>query len=60
MEEFILYDRLKIDFFIDFDENAHEGSASDGESESVLILKKIVLYSGSKINFLRFLKQKHP
>ena len=39
-------------FFTNFDENAHEGSASDGESESLLILKNLFGTVGQK--------QKHP
>ena len=35
-------------FFTDFDENVHEALASDLESESLLILKKLVLRNVSK------------
>ena len=46
---------LTSSFFTDFDMNAHEGPALDGESESVLILKKLFstvvhLHRGSKFN----------
>ena len=45
---------IKKPVLMNFDENAHEGLSSDGELESVLILKKIVLHSGSKIDFFVF------
>ena len=35
-------------FFTNFDENAHEGSVLDGESESVLILKNLFGILGQK------------
>ena len=37
-------------FFIEFDENGHEGQSSDGKSEHVLILQ-FCLHSGSKSRF---------
>ena len=44
----------------DFDENIHEGSELDGESESVLILKNSFCTMGQKSIFFRFLKPKCP
>ena len=41
-------------FFTDFDENGNECSASDGESESVLILKNLFCTLGQKSIFLDF------
>ena len=41
-------------FFTDFDINAHEGPALDGESESVLILKNSFCTVGQKSIFLDF------
>ena len=45
---------------MDFDENLHEGSELDGESESVLILKNSFCRVGQKSIFFRFLRPKCP
>ena len=41
-------------FFTNFDSNAHEGPALDGELESVLILKNPFCTVGQKMIFLDF------
>ena len=45
---------LTSSFFTDFDENEHEGSASDGELESVLILKNLFCTVDQKMIFWVF------
>ena len=45
---------LTCHFFTDFDKNAHEGSALDGESESILILKNSFCTVGQKLIFWVF------
>ena len=43
----------------DFDENAHEGLSSDGESKFVPILK-VFCTVGQKVDFFRFVSTKMP
>ena len=44
-------------FFAGFDKNAQDGSASDGESESVLILKNSFCTVGQKSIFEIFMRK---